>query len=169
MTALAWRDQPVEQARLLNPAFLGALLCSAADGYIKEAQGSGGLNYALSFIALPIVLQKGTRDALPKSKATSMIAWMSANPLAQVGFADRARALSPLVKDAILVASRGGIIRLQGTEVISVASPKRLAGYDSATSSGEVRDCLKKANFVGRWFAVSGEYTTVMALWGVRP
>ena len=169
MMGLAWRDQPVEQARLLNPAFLGALLCSAADGYIKEAQGGGGLHYALSFVALPIVLQKGTRDALPKTKATSMVAWVSANPLAQVGFADRAKALSPLIRDAILVASRGGLIRLQDNHVVSLASPKRLAGYGSATNSDEVRDCLKKANFVGRWFARSGEYTTVMALWGVRP
>lgn len=134
-----------------------------------EARGSDGLHYALGFVALPLILQRATRDALPKTKATSMVAWLSANAFAQVGFPDRAKALSPIIKDAILVGCRGGIIRMHNNHVFSVASQKLLAGYGASTSSPEVRDCLRKANFVGRWFAVSGEYTTVMALLGVRP
>ena len=36
-------------------------------------------------------------------------------------------------------------------------------------ATDEVRACIKKAEFVGKWFALSGDYTTVMALWGVAP
>lgn len=36
-----WRRQPQEQVRLLNPAFLGALIYSAAKGYEEESDGSG--------------------------------------------------------------------------------------------------------------------------------
>lgn len=52
-----WRRQPQEQVRLLNPAFLGALIYSASKGYEEESDGSG-LPYALAFVALPAVLQK---------------------------------------------------------------------------------------------------------------
>jgi hypothetical protein len=36
-------------------------------------------------------------------------------------------------------------------------------------ASDEVKACIKRAAFLGKWFALSGDYTTVMALWGVTP
>lgn len=169
MSVTAWRDQPVEQARILNPAFLGALLVAIADGYQAEAQDKSGLPYALSYLALPVVLHKPTRDVLPGSIKTSMVAWLSVNASAQVGIADRAAALVPLVRDAIMVAARGNLVTLHSGRINAVAMPKMLRSYGEQSGSSEVRDCLSRARFVGRWFALAGDFTTVMALWGVRP
>lgn len=169
MSVIAWRAQPIEQARILNPAFLGALLLAIADGYQLEAQNESGLPYALTYLALPVVLHKPTRDALPSSIRTSMVAWLSVNASVQIGIADRAAALVPLVRDAIVVAAKGNLVALHNGRINAVAKPAMLRSYGVQSDSMEVRNCLSRAKFVGRWFALAGDFTTVMALWGVRP
>lgn len=169
MSISAWRDQALEQARLLNPAFLGALVMEAARGYEEETVNKQGVPYALAFVALPVVLHKPTRDALPKQVRTSVAAWVVEHPEAQVGFPERAAALVPLIKDAILLASRGGLISSEGVRLKAAGNRRSLGEYSRSCQSLEVQECLKKAMFVGRWFALAGEATTVMALWGVRP
>ncbi|WP_136259637.1 three component ABC system middle component [Rhodanobacter lindaniclasticus] len=165
----SWRRQPVEQLRLLNPAFLGTLLYCAAKGHQQESQDQDGLPYALAFVALPVVLHKATRETLPRAINTSLAAWLSVNTSAQVGFPHRARALAPLVRQAVAVSSAGGLIELQGSSIVPSATVRRINQYGSQSASQEVINCAKKAVFVGRWFATSGDYPTVMALWGVRP
>jgi hypothetical protein len=169
MSISPWRDQAVEQARLLNPAFLGALVMEAARGYEAEFGGAHELPYVLAFVALPLVLHKSTRDALPRQISTSVAAWVVEHPEAQVGFPERAAALVPLAKDAILLASRNGLLGLEGTRLKATGSKRSVAAYSKGCQSPEVQACLKKAMFLGRWFALAGEATTVMALWGVRP
>ena len=164
-----WRRQPVEQIRLLNPAFLGTLIYCAAKGYQQHREDEEGISYALPFLVLPIVLQKATRDALPRAISTSLAAWLCVNPFAQVGFPDRARAIAPLVRQAIALSSAGKLIRLDSGRIIPNAPVKRVNQYGSQLATLEVVECAKKAQFVGRWFAASGDYSTVMALWGVCP
>lgn len=165
----SWHRQPVEQMRLLNPSFMGTLLYFAASGYQQERDDEKGLPYALAFVTLPVVLQKATREALPRGISTSLAAWLSVNPFAQVGFPDRARALAPLIRQAIAISSAGGLIQIQGALIAPLAPLKRIKRYASKSATSEVISCAKMAKFVGRWFAVSGDYSTVMALWGVRP
>lgn len=169
MTLSPWRDQPAEQARLFNPAFLGALVFSAAAGYQKNAPDNAGLPFPLAFLTLPIVLHKSTRDALPRTTRTALPAWVSVNAHAQVGFASRASVFVPLVKDAIAVACHGGLIELDGSRLRALPKLRSVEKFANEVKSTEVSDCLKKANFLGKWFAGSGDYQTIMALWGVRP
>ncbi|MDO0840255.1 three component ABC system middle component [Xanthomonas campestris] len=163
-----WRRQPQEQVRLLNPAFLGALIYSAAKGYEEESDGSG-LPYALAFVALPTVLQKVTREALPRAISTSLAAWLSVHPSALVGFADRAKAIAPLVRQSIAVAASSRMISMDGHRLVPELNVRKINKYYRDFATPEVADCIKKAHFTGRWFAAAGDYTTVMALWGVRP
>ena len=136
MITAPWASRSLEQARLLNPAFLGTLLWSCARGYA--------------------------------STRTSFVAWLAENPRVHVGFAERATALVPLVKEAILFATNGGVLQLQETRVVAASRPRAMAKLEREASI-EVNACIKKAEFVGKWFALSGDYTTVMALWGVAP
>jgi len=163
-----WRRQPVEQLRLLNPTFLGALLYSTAQGYKDEGDGRG-LPYALAFVALPAVLQKATRENFPRAISTSLAAWLSIHPSVLVGFAERAKAVAPLIRQSIAVAGSGGLISLDGQRIVPDSHVRKLRKYGRQSATPEVVDCIKKAHFAGRWFAAAGDYTTVMALWGVRP
>ena len=166
MITAPWASRSLEQARLLNPAFLGTLLWSCARGYASTANANQP--YALSFLVAPVVLHKSTRESLPTTTRTSFVAWLAENPRVHVGFAERATALVPLVKEAILFATNGGVLQLQETRVVAASRPRAMAKLEREASI-EVNACIKKAEFVGKWFALSGDYTTVMALWGVAP
>lgn len=166
MTLGPWSERPLEQARLLNPAFLGTLLWSCARAYTTTAKQPQP--YALSFLAVPVVLHKSTRESLPTSTRTSLVSWVGENPRAVVGFAERAGSLVPLVKEAVLFASNGGLLQIRESRVVAEARPRSMARCEREASD-EVKACIRKAEFLGKWFALSGDYTTVMALWGVAP
>ncbi|WP_420029666.1 three component ABC system middle component [Rhodovulum sulfidophilum] len=161
-----WDDRPREEARLLNPAFIAALLWACADGH--GAETGTGLPYPLSFIALPVVLHRPTRIILPSSKRTSLAAWLGAHPRALVGFSGRASTLVTIVKGGLLFGCREGLIAMNHERIHASPRPRTIASFERKTTD-EVKDCLKRARFVGRWFAGAGQSGTVMALWGVSP
>ncbi|QTX33493.1 hypothetical protein KAR29_06420 [Aminithiophilus ramosus] len=166
MTTTPWNERPLEHARLLNPAFLGTLLWSCARAYSLEAIVNQP--FALSFLVVPVVLHKSTRESLPTTTRTSLVAWLGKNPRVLVGFSERAKSLVPLVKEALLFASSGGLLRVEDARVVAGVRPRSMARFEREATD-EVRACIKQAEFVGKWFALSGEYATVMALWGVAP
>ncbi|MBK8262659.1 MAG: hypothetical protein IPK80_15160 [Nannocystis sp.] len=166
MTLAPWSERPLEQARLLNPAFVGTLLWSCARAYKTAADQPQP--YALSFLVAPVVLHKSTRESLPITTRTSLVSWVGENPRVIVGFAERARSIVPMVKEAVLFASNGGLLQVQESRVVAKARPRSMARFEREASD-EVKACIKKADFLGKWFALSGDYTTVMALWGVAP
>lgn len=166
MTLAPWPERPTEQARLLNPAFVGTILWSCARAYAATADQAAP--YAISFLVAPVVLHKTTRESLPVTTRTSLVSWIGANPMALVGFAERAKVLVPSVKEAMLFASNGGLLQIQESRVVAAPRPRGMARFEREASD-EVKACIKKAEFVGKWFARSGDYTTVMALWGVAP
>lgn len=166
MTIVPWSDRPIEQARLLNPAFLAALTWSCAEGYYSINQQ--GIPYPLSFVAMPVVLHKPTRAILPRSVRTSLAAWLGENTRVHVHFIERATSLVPIVKEGVLFGVNGQLLSLTSSQIMAAPRPRSMARF-LRESSDEVRDCMEKAKFVGRWFASSGNYTTVMALWGVIP
>jgi len=166
MTLSPWSERPLEQARLLNPAFVGTLVWSCARAYAATANQAQP--YALSFLVAPVVLHKSTRECLPTTTRTSIVSWVGENPTVIVGFAERARSLVPLVKEAVLFASNGGLLQVQESRVVAEARPRSMTRFEREASD-EVKACIKKAEFLGKWFALSGDYTTVMALWGVAP
>lgn len=124
--------------------------------------------YPLSFIAMPIVLHKSTRESLPRAISTSLVTWLGENPQVHIRFADRATSLVPLIKEGVLFGVNGQMLNVSSSRIAAATKPSSMARF-LRESSDEVRDCMAKAKFVGRWFASSGDYTTVMTLLGVMP
>ncbi|MGK2954622.1 MAG: three component ABC system middle component [Solirubrobacterales bacterium] len=127
-----WDDRPREEARLLNPAFVAALLWACADGHGAEA--GTGLPYPLSFIALPVLLHRPTRITLPSSKRTSLAAWLGAHPRALVGFSGRASALVTIVKGGLLFGCREGLIAMDHERVHAGPRPRSVASFERETT-----------------------------------
>lgn len=163
----SWTERSREEARLFNPGFLSLLVWSTTMGY-KEATGDG-LPYELAFVALPASLHKFTREALPRSPRTSLAAWLEENTYFRVGFAERAKGLAPFVREAVLFGSTHGLVGItEGGRLVGSPRPSNLTRYVREATE-EVRDCIKRAEFLGKWFGAAGTPTTVMALWGVAP
>jgi hypothetical protein len=143
------------------------LLWEAAAAYSTAAGVS--LPFEVSFVVLPMVLHRETRESLPRAVSTSLAVWLEENPLARSRVGDRARTLMPFTKDAIIFGGIHGLLDLSQGAVLAREDWKKAIAMELRDSTAEVRVCARRAEFVGRWFAGTGSPGTVMALLGVKP
>ena len=162
-----WASRPQEERALLNPGFCSILLWHAANGHVAVSRS--GLPFDVSFLVLPIVLHRLTREALPRGTTTSLAVWLDEQSLARAQIADRARALVGFTKEALLFGGRHGLLTMSGSLVVGSQAWRKRIEAELARSSDEVGSCAKRAEFLGKWFASCGSGSTVMALMGVRP
>src|SRR4051794_20248722 len=87
----AWRDRQQVPAAYLNPALVATVLAAASDGYRTERRRT--MSWPLAFLVAPLVLHRTTRQALPRTTATHLTAWVSRNAALHAGFPARARSL----------------------------------------------------------------------------
>lgn len=162
-----WARRPIEEANLLNPAFIAVLLRqAAADHHSFDEQG---LPWVLAFIITPAVLHGPTRAALPSTVASSMARWTQTHPEALAGFPQRARALVPAVREGLTFGLAHDVLVLDGDRLSPLPVRRRRSGERRREPTEEYKACISSAAFMGRWCARSGSVATVLALWGVRP
>lgn len=160
---MPWNRRPIE-ANLVNPAFCALVLRQSIEGYRQMA--SKGMDFSLAFLVLPVVLLKATRDILPTTIATKLHVWIQRHHEVRIGFAQHMQNLVPITKEALLFGMQHEAFKLdeQGALVVGL---RALEPYE-ATPYSEVDDCLKKAFFMGRWFADAGSPASVVAAWDVK-
>lgn len=162
---LPWNERPFEIAYLLNPAFCGLLVREAAHSFAEERQQ--GLPYVLSFLILPTVLHQSTRDALPERANVRMFEWLERQPRLKSSFATRARNLAPYTRESIIFGVQKGILMVDNAgNLHSIGTPTQPSEWPNTAEPSQCRD---QARFLGRWFAQTGDATTIFRLWGVRP
>ncbi len=162
-----WANRPKEEAYLLNPAFCCTILVVAMKAF--ENVSEQGVPFPLTFMFLPIILHKPTREKLPPSTSTSMAVWIQENADSRVLFYERLVSLKPYTKEAIqfgmlaewIVPGDSGLLK---TTRCDSDVNRYLRELDA-----EARLCVLRARFLGKWFGMAGETHTVMAFWGVRP
>jgi hypothetical protein len=164
---IPWNERSLEEQTLLNPAFCATLLWHAARGYTQKDRGNISIHE--SFLVLPLVLHRGTREALPRDTRKSLPVWLQQNPLASSAVAQRARMLAPYTREALFFGVSHGSITIAEGEIRSIEAwgPRVTATMKQA--SDEVKRCARKAEFVGQWFASVGSPQTVLVLFGVKP
>lgn len=162
---LTWDDRPVEVANLLNPAFCGEVLRRCIRAY--QSQASQRFPYPLLFLVLPILLHGNTRNQISRPQRQSLHAWLHEHPDTKVGFAERARSLVPVTREALAFLLHSGAVEVDDQG--SVGSTYYERRSRTVQVDGDVADCYAKAEVVGRWFARAGTTATIFAMWGVRP
>ena len=166
-----WPERPVELANLLNPAFCGFLIRSAAASYTETKPEC--MPFALAFLILPLVLHRSTRDTLPTAVRTTLIAWLEANPEARVEFDARVRSLAPFTRESVMFLMQRGLLSFAADGVLRPGDAAFVGSQAAvnrvARGSEETAACVNKAQLVGRWLAQSGDAATVDALFGIRP
>ncbi len=151
------------EAALFNPAFMAVLVASSASDH--QRVGASDLPFPLAFLVAPLALHEGTRAALPGNITGRMSTWVLEHPLIASEFPLRARSMVPYVREGLRYGLRAGDLTLVGGHL---ASPRRLQD-DAASTTDDVRACIRAAAFAGRWFARTGDARTIFGLLGVRP
>lgn len=162
----SWAKRSKEAAYLFNPAFCCATLAATIVSYQQEA--GLGLPFPLAFIAIPVLLHKQTRNALPFNTRTSLAAWLEEHPFAKVQFYERAISVKPFVREAILFGIRDNKLHFQSGTLLSSISNGKVKAFLQKTE-GEARECIMRARLLGKWFALAGSPETVMGLWEIQP
>jgi hypothetical protein len=120
-------------------------------------------------LVLPMVLHRETRESLPPRTTTSLAVWVGRNPLALSTIADRSRSLVPFTKEALRFAGTYGLLQFNQTLILANLDWRKRMDLALKDSSDEVRACAKRAEFLGKWFAKTGNAETVLALLGIQP
>lgn len=162
-----WAQRSREEQALLNPAFCATLLWHGARGYSNLS--SGAMSFEEAFLILPFVLHRKTREILPRSTRTSMAVWLDQYPLSRGTIASRARHLVPFTKEGMLFGGLHGLLKIENNQIYALKNWRWTIIRTFGQTSDEVRTCSKKADFIGRWFALTGNALTVLALMGIRP
>jgi hypothetical protein len=166
----SWNNRPTEVANLLNPAFVGVLLRSAIDGYAEEVKA--GMPFELLFLVPPFCLHPATAERLPRSPSvTPLHVWLQreGNRDVLLTFADRASALVPFVREALLFACERLILTVGDDGRLSRGSANLRGITVYRSTSKEVREAIRLAELVGKWFSLAGTTATIFTLLGVRP
>lgn len=155
-----------EDFRLLNPAFLAAILTRASHGYAKEA--SCKMPYVFAFLIPPMVLHLDVREKLPSSIVTRLISWGERNGDELSLFPRTVASTTPATKEGILFGVMSGMLELADKGTIHPnLKESYLVAYEKNCGSSEVSEIMRKSYFVGRWLASSGLPTTVLTSMGV--
>jgi hypothetical protein len=159
-----WDQRPIEIRNLFNPAFCGLILFRALQGY--EEENPDGMPFSLVLLVLPLCLQKESRQVIADSPRSYLLNTVEKNSQLLVGFAGRARALTPFAFEAFgLLMEKGCLVVSQDGRMKTVANRVR----KSVTGTNETVSCQRVARIVGKEFARIADRVTVYATFGVRP
>jgi hypothetical protein len=161
-----WDERPSEVATLLNPAFCGEILRSSIAAYSKIT--SEGMPFSLLYLVLPIVLHSKTRSMIAVQNRQLHI-WLKDHPVLKIGFAERARDLVPITREAVMFMLQFNTLSFDNTGNLRAQTSRPRTQLSQSIGSAEVSACYRTAGVVGRWFARAGTPATVYAMWGIRP
>ncbi|MEP0868830.1 DUF6521 family protein [Trichocoleus desertorum AS-A10] len=160
-----WDQRPVESANLFNPAFCGEIIRLCVKSYFKESGRT--FPYALAFLVLPIVLYHDTRVTMSARQYSYLHVWVQDNMHLRVNFANRARELVPVTREAITFLLQIGALELSNDAALHANSYRRKK--IGSQNEASIASCYDKSELLGKWFARAGDTATIYVMWGVKP
>jgi len=163
---LAWTDRPQEEARNFNPAFCGELVFRA----VAEAHNRHALhfNFSLSFLILPLILHRPTRDILPGRASVAFAGWIAERRSLLVDVPEKIKVLRPITREAILFSIQHDLLAVQNGDLIPGSRPFRLTTRPDP-STEDTNGARSAAALLGRWFANQSSVSSIMQGLGVTP
>lgn len=156
-----------EEINLLNPAYTGFLLLASLRAYCEhDAQG---MHCALPYVVVPMVLIPNLAASLPSTYRVPIASWVAEQGGELSDFPAMASACIPVVDSATLFLLKMGIIQLTDGANYFIVNDELAKSPSLFNKSESMKQALKAASFIGKWFAHSSTVETIYAQLGIRP
>ena len=160
----AWNERTHEIAYLLNPAFCGRILYSSIKAYNEKTRKS--FPFPLIYLILPLVLHKKTRINI--NSKTKFHNWIQDNSYLLIDYAQRTRNLVQITNESLEFLLQTEKVILTDSGELEISNDSKKLGKIKS-DDGEILECLKKSEHVGKWFATAGPVKSIYIELGVRP
>lgn len=161
----AWEERSIISANLFNPAFCGEVLRRTIESYNQNS--SSKFPYSLSFIILPIILHKNTREEMPLKSSSHFHIWVNEHEYLFIDFIERAKSLLPYTKEALLflLAHNAVFINEEGNIEVYPYRKKNPSG----DSIDEIKEIYAKVKLLGKWLSLTGNVQSIFAFLKIKP
>ena len=152
-------------ANLFNPAFCGEAIRRTIKSYNDNSKES--FPFALSFLILPLLLHKRTRERMPKSTASYLFAWVENNDDLFYNFSQRAKDMVPFTKESIMFLLQNKHIDVDQSGGLNFVNKrqKRIQGDDLE----EFDMIMKNTNMLGKWLAKNSNVNSIYSFFRIIP
>lgn len=156
-----------EELSLLNPAYTGFLLYSSIREF--SAHKAEGMHCALPFILTPMAVNKYVSGSLPKMFKTPIGVWAAENegPVSDLHL--QASAYNPVVKAALSFLMDKQLLTLTDNGYLQITGKELVKNPGLFSKSADMKEALRVAKFLGRWFSHAPSVETIFAQLGLRP
>ena len=159
----AWKERSEVTANLINPAFCSEIIRECTSAYKKETNSN--LPFVLSVLILPFVMNGKIRTRLPKSKATTIHAWINQNEDIKIGLAQQISSYLPFTRESIMFGIAHNSFSIDENGSLEI-KPRR---EKLKTDNDEVKSCVSKSILLGKLFSKSGNALTIYSILGIKP
>ena len=160
-------DLSEEELGLYNPAFVGFLLLTCLREFVVTKPG--GMHCALSFLVVPMGLNRSISQTFPKTYKTPIGVWMASNEGVLSGFANQAESFIPIVNMGLLFLMERGLIVINSEGCVVLGGNDIAKNPELFNKSSYMSEALKGFKFIGKWFSHAPSTETIFAQLGIRP
>ncbi|MDP2387040.1 MAG: DUF6521 family protein [Bacteroidota bacterium] len=160
-----WTERNPIVANLLNPAFCGEIIRRSAASY--NANNGAKFPFAFSFLVLPILLHKDTRERMPRSTNSYLFVWVEENEDLFYNFSKRAKEMVPFAKESMMFLLQNKLIEIndKGQIEVPVKRMRKFQGEDLE----ECEMILRKSEMLGKWLSQSSNVNSVYSFFRIIP
>ncbi|OJW79518.1 MAG: hypothetical protein BGO69_12360 [Bacteroidetes bacterium 46-16] len=163
MKLKTWTERPIVAANLTNPAFCCEIIKECAKAF--KAESNNNLPFSYAMLVLPFILPANFRSRMPRSKATSMHAWLNDNESLKIDLSNHIKSFNAFSKESIMFGIVYNSIRIDESGHIEALGKKA----KSSLPNEETNECLTKAGLFGRILANAGDQYTIFSMLGIKP
>ena len=160
-----WEERNPIVANLFNPAFCGEIIRIVINNYNKHTNRK--FPFAFSYIILPILLHKETRDKMPRTIRTYFFVWVEENDSLFFDFSKRTKSMVKYTKEALLFLL--AYKKIEITELGEIISTKERARQIKKDDYEEYNEIIKKAEMLGKWLATTSDVKSIYSFFRITP
>ena len=156
-----------EELGLFNPAYTGFILNASICQFVSFKPY--GMHCALSFVIVPMAMNKLITSKLPTTFKTPIASWVASNEGLLSDFAEQAESYNPIVRSAIIFLLDRGLLSINDSGCFILGENKLVKKPALFTKSGDMSSALRASRFLGKWFSHAPSTVTIFAQLGIRP